>query len=177
MQFRISDQGLACLQNLGIAAHPRTVKTASKLSAAFHLDNVTCFFQQVAANKHFLVFCIDDYHNIHTKRHPETSTQTQTIHMITLLVKIFPNVKAISKESFEMPLLPVCLVQQELVLKLVKAGMGDLSQTYAANMPDWVLAKYFNPQTERQRLLVHDYQQTEIPKMICMENIKLTDSL
>ena len=97
--------------------------------------------------------------------------------MSTLLVKIFPNVKAISKESFEMSLLPVCPVQQELVLKLVKAGMGDLSQTYAANMPDWVLAKYFNPQTERQCLLVHDYQQTEIPKMICMENTKLIDSL
>ena len=176
-QFGISDQGLASLRNLGVAAHPRTVKTASKLSAAFHLDNVACFFQQVVANKHFLVFCIDDYHNIHTKHRPETKTQTQAIHMSTLLVKIFPNVPAISKESLKTPLLPVCPVQHELVLKFVNSGMVDLSQTYAANMPDWVLAKYFNPQAERQRLLLHDYQQTEIPKMRCMENTKLIDSL
>ena len=44
-QFGISDQGLASLRNLGVTAHPRTVKAASKLSAAFHLDNVACFFQ------------------------------------------------------------------------------------------------------------------------------------
>lgn len=176
-QFGISGQGLASLRNLGVAAHPRTVKTASKLSAALHLDNVACFFQQVVANKHFLVFCIDDYHNIHTKHRPETKTQTQAIHMSTLLVKIFPNVKAIPKESLETPLLHVCPVQHELVLKLVNSGMVDLSQTYVGNMPDWVLAKYFNPEAERQRLFLHDYQQTEVPKMRCMENTKLIDSL
>ena len=176
-QFGISDQGLASLRNLGVAAHPRTVKTASKVSAAFHLDNVACFFQQVVANKHFLVFCIDDYHNIHTKHRPDTKAQTQAIHMSTLLVKIFPNVQAISTESLKTPLLPVCPVQHELVLKFVNSGMVDLSQTYATNMPDWVLAKYFNPQAERQRLLLHEYQQTEIPKMRCMENTKLIDSL
>ena len=28
-------------------------------------------------------------------------------------------------------------------------------------MPDLVLAKYYDPKAERQRLLVHDYQQTQ----------------
>ena len=115
--------------------------------------------------------------NIHTKHRPETKTQTQAIQMSALLVKIFPNVQAISKESLKTPLLPVCPVQHELVAKFVNSGMVDLSQTYAANMPDWVLAKYFNPQAEQQRLLLHDYQQTEISKMRCMENTKLIDSL
>jgi hypothetical protein len=44
-------------------------------------------------------------------------------------------------------------------------------------MPDWVLAKYFDPEAERHRLLLHDYQQTEIQKMRCMDNTKLVDSL
>ena len=123
-QFGISDQGLASLRNLGVAAHPRSVKTASKLSAAFHLDNVACFFQQVVANMHFLVFYIDDYHNIHTKYRPDTKTQTQAIHMSTLLVKIFPNVQAISNESHKTPLLPVCPVQHEACIEICQFRYG-----------------------------------------------------
>ena len=44
-------------------------------------------------------------------------------------------------------------------------------------MPDWVLAKFFNPKAERQQLLVHDYQQTEIQQMRSMDNNKLVDSI
>ncbi len=44
-------------------------------------------------------------------------------------------------------------------------------------MPDWVLAKYFDPEAERQRLLIHDYQQTENQQMQSMDNTKLVDSI
>ena len=44
-------------------------------------------------------------------------------------------------------------------------------------MPDWVVAKYFDPKAERQRLAIHDYQQTEIREMRCMDKTKLVDSL
>ena len=44
-------------------------------------------------------------------------------------------------------------------------------------MSDWVLAKYFDPDAERQRLLVHDYQQTENQQMRYMDNTKLVDSI
>ena len=47
----------------------------------------------------------------------------------------------------------------------------------SSNMPDWVLAKYFDPEAERHQLLLHDYQQTEIQKMRSMENTKLIDCL
>ena len=40
-----------------------------------------------------------------------------------------------------------------------------------------MVAKYFDPEAERQRLAVHDYQQTEIREMRCMDNTKLVDSL
>lgn len=176
-QFGISDQGLASLRNLGVAAHPRTVKAASQSSATLHLDNVVGFFQEVVENEHFLVFCIDDYHNIHTKHRPEEKTQTQAVHMSTLLVKVFPNVKAVSKGSLCTPLLPPIPVQHKHLFKLIEVNMAGLSQSYATNMPDWVLAKYFDPEAERHRLLLHDYQQTEIQKMRSMENTKLIDSL
>ena len=43
-QFCITDEGLASLRNLGLAAHPHTVKIASRSSASLHLDIVASFF-------------------------------------------------------------------------------------------------------------------------------------
>ena len=176
-QLGISDQGLASLKNLGVAAHPRTVKSASQSSANLHLDNVASFFQDVVEKEHFLVFCIDDYHNIHTKHRPEEKNQTLTVYMSTLLVKVFPCVKAVKRQECGTSLLPPTPVQHEYVTKLIDINMAGLSQSYATNMPDWVLAKYFDPEAERHRLLIHDYQQTEINKMRSMENTKLVNSL
>ena len=44
-------------------------------------------------------------------------------------------------------------------------------------MPDCIIAKYFDPDAERHRLLLHDYLQTEIQKMRSVEKTKLFDSL
>ena len=153
------------------------MKAASHSSASFHLDNVANFFQEVVENEYFLVFCIDDYHNIHTKHRAENKTQTQAVHMTTLLVKVFPNIKAVSNQALNTPLLPTSPVNVENLVMLVGNNMAGLSQSYVTNMPDWVLAKYFDPEAERHRLLLHDYQQTEIQKMRCMDNTKLVDSL
>ena len=62
-------------------------------------------------------------------------------------------------------------------MMLVGNNMDGLSQSYVSNMPDWLLAKYFDPEAERHRLLLHDYQQTEIQRMRCMDDTKLIDSL
>ena len=128
-------------------------------------------------NEYFLVFCIDDYHNIHTKHRAENKTQTQAVHMTTLLVKVFPNIKAVSNQALNTPLIPTSPVNVENLVMLVGNNMAGLSQSYVTSMPNRVLAKYFDPEAERHRLLLHDYQQTEIQKMRCMDNTKLVDSL
>ena len=87
-QFGISEQGLQSLRNLGIAAHPHTVKAKAKLSLASHSSNVASFIESAVENEQFLIFCIDDYHNIHTMHRPESKKQTNAIHMSTLLIGI-----------------------------------------------------------------------------------------
>ena len=96
-QFGISEQGLQSLRNLGIAAHPHTVKAQAKLSSSSHSNHVVSFIESAIENNQFMIFCINDYHNIHTKHRPETKTQTQAVHMTTLLLKVFPNIKAVPK--------------------------------------------------------------------------------
>jgi hypothetical protein len=35
--------------------------------------------------------------------------------------------------------------------------MSTISQIYASKMPDWAVAKYFDPEAEKQRVGIHDY--------------------
>ena len=176
-QFGITEQGLASLRNLGIAAHPCTVKAASLSTASSHLSNLQIFFNQAIQSNQFLVMLIDDYHNIHTKHRPESKTQTQAIHMSTLLVKTFPNVKAIRKSDNLPPLRSKEPVDSTLVRQILTERMPYLSSTFAQNMPDWMVAKYFDPEEQRHRLAVHDYQQTEVNQMRKMDNCKLIDCI
>ena len=176
-QFGITEQGLASLRNLGIAAHPRTFKAASLSTASSHLSNLQIFFNRAIQSNQFLVMLIDDYHNIHTKHCPESKTQTQAIHMSTLLVKTFPNVKAIRKSDNLPPLLSKEPVDSSLVRQILTERMPYMSSTFAQNMPDWMVAKYFDPEKQRHRLAVYDYQHTEVNQMRKMDNCKLIDCI
>lgn len=49
-QFGISQQGLEYLRNLGITAHPKTVKTMAKLSASSHASDVVTFIESAIEN-------------------------------------------------------------------------------------------------------------------------------
>ena len=174
-QFGISNKGLESLRNLGIAAHPRTVKILTRSSFSSHNSHVFTFIKAAIENNQFLIFCIDDYHNIHTHHRPETKTQKQAIHTATLLLKVFPEIEAVPQHGNNV--LPTPPVKIHDVKNYVASNLSSLSKMHAENMPDWVLVKYFNPEAERQRLLVHDYQQTENQQMRSMDNTKLVDSI
>ena len=174
-QFGISEQGLQSLRNLGIAAHPHTIKAQAKLSSSCHSNHVIRFIESAIENNQFMIFCIDDYHNIHTKHRPETKSQTQAVHMTTLLLKVFPYIKAVPKN--EINLLSAHPVEIDRLKVFTSDNFHHVLKTYVESMPDWVVAKYFDPEVERQRLLIHDYQQTEIQSMRNMDNTKLVDCI
>ena len=101
--------------------------------------------------------------------------------MTTLLLKVFPNVKAVQHHGNNVvPNFPVKIFEVENVESFVfsnLSNLSNLSKPYAENMPYWVLAKYSDPAAKRQRLLVHYYQQTEIQQMRSMDNTKLVDNI
>ena len=86
------------------------------------------------------MFFIDDYHNNHTKHRPEVKTQTQAIHMSTLLVKTFPNVDAVPKNAFQ-NLHSKNPVDVDLMRSILEENKSTLSKSFATNMPDWAVAK------------------------------------
>lgn len=169
----VSNRGIETLRNIGVAAHPITVSNTTKRISLTHLDSVNKFFETAAKERSMVAIFIDDYHNIHTHHRPSTTVQTQVVHMATLLVKSFPNVRAIESRDYgnhdSMP------ANVDVLQPLLTKSSNKLSQTYVEIMPDWLQAKYFDPESQRNRLLAHDYQQHQILGMRSMENCKLVD--
>ena len=133
-QFGITEQGLQSLRNLGIAAHPHTVKAQAKLSSSAHSNHVVSFIESAVENNQFMIFCVYDYHNIHTMHRPESKTQTNATHMSTLLLKVFPNVKAVPQERTS--LLPKSPVEIPSMKFFITNNMHNVSKTYAESTPD-----------------------------------------
>ena len=55
-QFGITERGLTSLMNLGIAAHPHTVKAAAKSSASSHITSLSSFFENVVEKYSSLLY-------------------------------------------------------------------------------------------------------------------------
>ena len=53
------------------------------------LNTVQKVLHDAKANEKLVTLFIDDYHNIHTHHRPSSDTQTQVVHMATLLIKVF----------------------------------------------------------------------------------------
>lgn len=171
----VSDRGVEALRNMGLAAHPVTVSTVAKEIAADHLESVKQVFDDAVKEKKFIAIFIDDYHNIHTHHRPSTSKQTQVLHMATLLIKVFPTVAAIDHQELQVN--DPKPVNTDLIKRLLANKMSLLSKTYVDTMPDWLQTKFYDPESERHRLLIHDYQQLEARELRSMKNCKLVDCI
>ncbi len=103
------------------------MKTLTKSSS--HQSHVLIFIEAAIPNNQFMIFCIDDYHNIHTHHRPEAKTQTQAIDMSTLLLKAFPNIEAVPQHGNDV--LPKFPVEISIVKNYVYNNLLNLSKTYA----------------------------------------------
>ena len=115
----------------------------------------------------------DDYHNIHTNHCPTDIAQTQPIHMATLLLTSFQLINAVysagPRDQAPEP------ANNGLLRHLIDKKSSKLAKSYVEVMPDWLQATVFDPESQRYRLLAHDYQQHDSLKMRSMEECKLVD--
>ena len=117
---------------------------------------------------------VDDYHNIHSRHRPSTNETTQVIHMATLLIKVF-DTKAIPHNQD--PINDPIPANTDALKDILSSKMKVLSKTYVNEMPDWLQTLLFDPESQRHRLLVHNYQQQEIRQIRSMDNCKLVDCI
>ena len=94
--------------------------------------------------------------------------------MATLLIKVFEKNAIPQVEDSVNDPVPANI---ELLGPLLSNKMKQLSKTYVNDMPDWLETKFFDPESQRHRLLVHNYQQQEIREIRSMAGCKLVDCI
>ena len=170
----VSDRGVAALRRMELAAHPYTVTNVSKEMSLGHLNTVQKVLNDAKANEKLVTLFIDDHHNIHTHHRPSSDTQTQVVHMATLLIKVF-DVNAIPVA--DAPVNDPVPANITFLKSLLSNKMEKLSKTYVSDMPDWLHTKVFDTESQRHRLLIHDYEQQEMRELRSMDGCKLVDCI
>ena len=90
-----SNEGLNTMANLGATITSRAVDRKKKKIADEHekfVENALTKYSKSA-----FVLNVDDYHNIHVQRQPDTTTTSWAAHMATVITNPCPNISAIPR--------------------------------------------------------------------------------
>ncbi|RIB30406.1 hypothetical protein C2G38_2026846 [Gigaspora rosea] len=83
-----SNEGLNTMANLGVTTTSRAIDRKKKKMSDEHGEYVEKALRQHSEN--FFILNVDDYHNIHVLRQPETTSTLRPTHMATILANPFP---------------------------------------------------------------------------------------
>ena len=171
----VSGTGLSMLNKTGVAVSKSTQKRELAKVAASHEKIVMDFVQDAYEKNDLLVLMVDDYTNIHTKQRPKDQETSSARSMATVLLKRFCGVPAIPQSE------NTCnpsVVDKDLLTAFVAEGVAKISGTYASVMPHWIRAAFLDPEAERHRVGIHDYQQQQsVRGMRKMVHCRLIDEL
>ncbi|XP_065071280.1 uncharacterized protein LOC135695966 [Rhopilema esculentum] len=173
----ISESGLAILNQTGISVSKSTQRRDLIRTADSHESTVIKFIDEAIEKKCLLTLMIDDYTNVHTIRRPKDQVTSTATKMATILLKKFPSIPAIS--STDASFFNQDGISIEILENHLKENLPNLLSSFATIMPYWVKSSFFNPEIERSRLEIHDYQQdqTSTKSLRKMENCKLVDEV
>ncbi|RIB07747.1 hypothetical protein C2G38_2213467 [Gigaspora rosea] len=104
-----SDSSIDTLADLGVTTTSRTVARHKTAISEEHANAVNSILAQYMENA--MVLNINDYHSIHTKRVPNTTTTSDAAHLATILINPIMIQPAISNIDIHNPL----LVDAELI--------------------------------------------------------------
>ncbi|XP_065051273.1 uncharacterized protein LOC135680946 [Rhopilema esculentum] len=156
----LSESGLTALWQEGLTVHPRTARVMAKVVSFSYESLLQGWIEDAVYKRSLLVFMVDDYTNIHTMHRPTTEVPLSVSQKATLLLKRYDDIPALPVDEMSNVHNPVG-VDEQLLLALLKEKMPFLSMSFAEYMPDWIWKRFFDPESERNRLALHDYQEYE----------------
>ena len=175
---RITQEGIDTENQMGNTCSRRTINSALNSMATQTLQHLNSFLLEASRNEWLLVLIIDDYTNIHTHRRPKGNHPTSANNMCTIVIKAFKNVNAIKLPSTITSLHNQQGVDLDACKEVIcsNSQMLLMANTYASTMPDWMVTQFFQPESERNRISVHEYcQSTSVRTMRKMDNLHLVD--
>jgi hypothetical protein len=145
-----TNEGLNTLANLGVSTTARAVDRQKKKKSDTHGQYVENVLEQCSQNA--FVINIDDYHNIHVQRRPNSTETSSAAHMATILANPCP-MQAISWHGALNPK----VVDSELIAKhLDRRFIVNLGVSYYDRMKD-CMTKEYSDEDVIDRLTLHSY--------------------
>ena len=172
----ITEGGLSVLNQSGIAITKSTQCRLITKIAELHELIVREFVADAIDKNALLVLMIDEFTNIHTKRRPSDQTTSTARNMATSLVQQFDDGPAIPVHKDTINLGGIC---KDKLLQFSQNIFSCFSKAFAISMPYWIRAASFDPEMERSRIEIHNYQEhlTGTQCMRKMTGCKLLDDL
>ena len=158
------------LATLGLTTTSRSISYHKDSVSEKHPMTVESSLSDSAANA--MVLNIDDYHSIHTKRMPNTTTTSTAVHLATILLNPIKNEVAISKQDIHNPAL--------VDASLIKVGIeGQFMSAYSQPHNQRWGFRIVDDETKLEELAVHSYDVRLKEKRITrsMKDVVLVDLL
>ena len=133
--------------------------------------------KEAIGNELLIVIIIDDHTTIHTKRRPTDQSLAQASTMCTVVCRILEEIPAIPVASLTQLHNPEGLDSEYLSAELTSpSSMENIALAYASFMPSWIKSEFFDADSERHRLMIHMYHQSDnVRKLRCLENLHLVE--
>ena len=174
---QVTQEGLDTENRIGNTVCSRTIANELRLLSGKNLANVLAAVQEAIDNEWLIVAIIDDYTTIHTNRRPTEQCLSNANTMCTLVWRIFKEISAIHVTSLSQLHNPNGIDAELLANELTSvSSMESIASTYASFMPCWIRNEFFDPESQRNRLMVHMYRQSDnVRKLRCLDNLHLVE--
>ena len=163
-------------RNISDCCSSRGVEQDSDKDSQQHSKLLNEFIDDAVSKKCLVVAIINDHTFSLTCRRPQDEATPKTRYFTTIVIKKFPEIKTIkvsksihNPEGVDVPDVSSFLSEDE-------SAKYFTTSTYATPMPQWVTTAFFQPESEKERLLANEYSQSEAAqKFLKMENLQLVD--
>ncbi len=177
---RINQEGIDTQHQLGNTCTRRTVNDVLDSLATNHNQQLENFVTTAMENEWLLALIIDDYANIHTFRRLTGNNPSRANNMCTIVIKAFRNIKAVAIPQDINKLHDPQGLNALRCHQVISSStqMSKLATTYASTMSNWITREFFQPESERNRIPVHEYcESASVRTMRRMDDLQLVDFL
>ena len=162
----LSQRRIETQRQLGTSCSSNVISRNRTSIASSNLQSTNGAIQDAIRNQHLVTLMIDDYHNIHAIRRPDSTQTSQATHMGTIIIKVVKEAKGIPIYNVNSIHNPVGIDADLLVNNLcsVQTFQQISSFSFASLMPEFT-SMSFDPLRERHNFESHDYQAQDIKSM------------
>ena len=151
----LSDIGLVGMHKMGLSVSKQTFHKFIHHARASHQQHINDIIKHATNCEKRISLMVDDYTNIHTFRRPTFGQSVGVAHMATVLIRVFdqPAIPASGEQIG--PANDPAGVDIDSLTAEFSNNMTTILQPFATTAPAHVLALFFTPENERNRLTTH----------------------